>query len=121
VKASYLPTTLNRLPGFRVLRHLLSESISVPRLTQAGIETLQGYDWPGNIRELRNVIERAVIIAGGGALEFDLPVTGSSVDLTYFGPQDDEAPEVEYLTESENATPREGEPPCCSAKDRLEN
>src|SRR5262249_49714346 len=37
-----------------------------PRLTRAGIETLEGYDWPGNIRELRNVIERAVIIAGGG-------------------------------------------------------
>ena len=34
-----------------------------PRLTRAGIETLQGYDWPGNIRELRNVIERAVIFA----------------------------------------------------------
>jgi transcriptional regulator with GAF, ATPase, and Fis domain len=72
-----------------------------PRLTRAGIETLQSYDWPGNIRELRNIIERAVIIAGGGALEFDLPVTGSSVDLTFFGPQDDDAPETGYLTESE--------------------
>jgi DNA-binding NtrC family response regulator len=72
-----------------------------PRLTRAGIETLQSYDWPGNIRELRNVIERAIIFARGGALEFDLLVKGSSVDLTYFGPQDDEAPEAEYLTESE--------------------
>jgi DNA-binding NtrC family response regulator len=72
-----------------------------PRLTRAGIETLQGYDWPGNIRELRNIIERAVIIAGGGALEFDLPLTGSSVNLTPFGPPDDDAPEAEYLTESE--------------------
>src|SRR6201981_3744327 len=32
-----------------------------PRLTRAGIEKLQGYDWPGNIRELRNAIESAVI------------------------------------------------------------
>jgi DNA-binding NtrC family response regulator len=72
-----------------------------PRLTRAVIETLQNYDWPGNIRELRNVIERAMIFARGGALEFDLPVNGSSVDLTYFGPQDDEAPEAEYLTELE--------------------
>jgi len=72
-----------------------------PRLTRAGIETLQSYDWPGNIRELRNVIERAVIVARGGALEFDLPVTESLVDLTSFGPQDGYEPEAEYLTESE--------------------
>ena len=72
-----------------------------PRLTQAGIETLQGYDWPGNIRELRNVIERAVIFARGGVLDFDLPVTGSSTDLTSFGPRDGDQAEAKYLTESE--------------------
>jgi len=44
-----------------------------PRLTRAGITQLQGYDWPGNIRELRNIIERAVILADGAALEFDFP------------------------------------------------
>jgi transcriptional regulator with GAF, ATPase, and Fis domain len=74
-----------------------------PRLTRAGIETLQGYDWPGNIRELRNVIERAVIFARGGALEFDLPVPGPPVDRTSFEPESrggDQA-EPEYLTESE--------------------
>lgn len=43
-----------------------------PRLTRAGIVQLQGYDWPGNIRELRNVLERAVILTRGRALEFDL-------------------------------------------------
>jgi DNA-binding NtrC family response regulator len=72
-----------------------------PRLTRAGIETLQGYDWPGNIRELRNVIERAVIFAQGGALDFDLPLSGSSLDLTSFGPRDGDQAEPEYLTESE--------------------
>ena len=72
-----------------------------PRLTRAGIETLQGYDWPGNIRELRNVIERAVIFARGGVLDFDLPVTGSSTDLTSFGPREGDQAEAKYLTESE--------------------
>ena len=47
-----------------------------PRLTRAGMVQLQGYDWPGNIRELRNLIERAVILARGGAMEFDLPAGG---------------------------------------------
>ncbi|HTD13887.1 MAG TPA: sigma 54-interacting transcriptional regulator [Chthoniobacterales bacterium] len=45
-----------------------------PRLTRAGIETLLNYDWPGNIRELCNVIQRAAILAQGGALHFDLPM-----------------------------------------------
>lgn len=35
---------------------------------------LQKYDWPGNIRELRNVIERAIILSRGrGELRIDLP------------------------------------------------
>jgi transcriptional regulator with GAF, ATPase, and Fis domain len=46
-----------------------------PRLTRAGVVKLQNYNWPGNIRELRNVIERAVIISRGGVLDFDLPAT----------------------------------------------
>ena len=74
-----------------------------PRLTRAGIERLQGYDWPGNIRELRNVIERAVIFARGGALEFDLPTTGRPVDPTLFESESGSGDQVEleYLTESE--------------------
>jgi len=70
-----------------------------PRLTRAGIETLQGYDWPGNIRELRNVIERAAIFAQGGALDFDLPVTGG--DPNSFLLEGSDEGELEYLTDAE--------------------
>jgi DNA-binding NtrC family response regulator len=72
-----------------------------PRLTRAAIETLQDYEWPGNIRELRNVIERAVIFAEGGDLEFDVPKSESSVNLTFLQPRDAHQAEPEYLTESE--------------------
>src|SRR5262249_2945120 len=72
-----------------------------PKLTRAGIETLQSYDWPGNIRELRNVIERAVIFARGGTLEFDLLVDGSSVNLSCHEAQDGDSPAPEYVTELE--------------------
>jgi transcriptional regulator with GAF, ATPase, and Fis domain len=72
-----------------------------PRLTQAGIKALQGYDWPGNIRELRNVIERAVIFAQGGVLEFDVLASGSLTNLTSFAPPDVGQTELGYLTESE--------------------
>jgi hydrogenase-4 transcriptional activator len=36
----------------------------------------------GNVRELRNVIERAVILARGGSLEFDLPIAKQPSPLT---------------------------------------
>ena len=62
---------------------------------------LQNYDWPGNIRELRNVIERAAIFAQGGALEFDLPLGGSPADVTLFASEHDDEVEPEYLTEAE--------------------
>jgi DNA-binding NtrC family response regulator len=70
-----------------------------PKLTRGGTETLQNYDWPGNIRELRNVIERAVIVARGGALKFDLPKNGS--ELTSVERLEINRPEPEILTEPE--------------------
>lgn len=46
--------------------------VALPRLTKLHIEELQRRDWPGNVRELQNIIERAVILAKGGALQLDL-------------------------------------------------
>jgi transcriptional regulator with GAF, ATPase, and Fis domain len=73
-----------------------------PRLTRAGIAKLESYDWPGNIRELRNVIDRAVILARGGALDFDLPGGDGAPRSTSVRPAlstDGEHPG--FLTESE--------------------
>jgi two-component system, NtrC family, response regulator AlgB len=42
--------------------------------SQAVRDAFAGYSWPGNLRELRNVIERAVILAPGSTIELaDLP------------------------------------------------
>ena len=38
------------------------------KVTAEGIARLSAYDWPGNIRELANAIERATILAGGGPI-----------------------------------------------------
>jgi len=42
-------------------------------LKEKHILQLQNYDWPGNIRELRNVIERAVIVSRSSELRLDVP------------------------------------------------
>ena len=46
-------------------------------LSKKDITTLQQHQWPGNIRELRNVIERAVILTKGERLRLDLAIGGS--------------------------------------------
>ena len=42
---------------------------SVTTVAQAAMRIFEQYDWPGNIRELRNVIERAVILCDGAVVE----------------------------------------------------
>jgi len=48
------------------------------RLSMGDIENLQQYSWQGNIRELENVIERAVILSRDGRLIFELPKVQTS-------------------------------------------
>ncbi len=47
---------------------------SINSVDKNSLQALCRYDWPGNIRELRNVIERAVILAKGPILKIGLPV-----------------------------------------------
>ncbi len=42
--------------------------IPAPAITEAAVEKLQAYDFPGNIRELRNMVERALILTTGGEI-----------------------------------------------------
>jgi two-component system, NtrC family, response regulator AtoC len=46
----------------------------VPALSDETVRRLQSYPWPGNARELRNVIERALIFHDGGDLSVELPL-----------------------------------------------
>jgi PAS domain S-box-containing protein len=48
------------------------------KLTRSHADQIQNYDWPGNIRELKNVIERAVILSKGRSLRLDLPLPEST-------------------------------------------
>jgi DNA-binding NtrC family response regulator len=56
----------------RFLEHA-AESFAkpAPRLDADGVRKLESYDWPGNARELRNVIERALIFSTGPTLNVE--------------------------------------------------
>jgi DNA-binding NtrC family response regulator len=45
------------------------------QITQVGLSQLTCYHWPGNVRQLQNVIERSIILWQGGPLTFDLPTS----------------------------------------------
>lgn len=55
-----------------ILRIAKRHDIPAPPLTPEDVHLLQRYDWPGNIRELQNVIERAVILSKGRRLRLDM-------------------------------------------------
>jgi transcriptional regulator with GAF, ATPase, and Fis domain len=43
------------------------------------MSALSSYEWPGNIRELQNLIERAVILSNDGVLPNPLPALGTRI------------------------------------------
>ena len=58
-----------------IRRFAVSRQIPPPHLSPDALARLQAYAWPGNIRELRNVVERAIILCDGVELKArDLPV-----------------------------------------------
>jgi DNA-binding NtrC family response regulator len=51
-----------------------SKELQIPgphKLATGAIEKLRAYSWPGNLRELENVVERALILNKDGIIRFD--------------------------------------------------
>jgi two-component system nitrogen regulation response regulator NtrX len=56
-------------------RFAAERRMSAPTLSDEALAALQAHDWPGNVRQLRNIIERTIILAPGdrvGRIEVDL-------------------------------------------------
>jgi two-component system, NtrC family, response regulator AtoC len=70
-----IPPLRSRLEEIRPLAETFLRQISrdlgrpPPLLPPVSVGHLEGYTWPGNIRELKNVIERAVLLCEGPVLE----------------------------------------------------
>jgi len=44
-------------------RYAAEQGVAPPSISEEAMAALQAYDWPGNVRQLRNVIERTIILA----------------------------------------------------------
>jgi DNA-binding NtrC family response regulator len=75
-----LPPLRNYKDNLEVLAHVFIQEAArrhgklAPRLSPAALATLAAHDFPGNVRELKNAVEHAVIMCAGDAIEpHDLP------------------------------------------------
>jgi len=69
------------------------------RIGRQESEVLERHDWPGNIRELRNVIERAIIMSKGERLRLELTMGAQKSKAT--GTANDEPSEDDLRTDVE--------------------
>ncbi|MFH1700206.1 MAG: sigma-54 dependent transcriptional regulator [Candidatus Zixiibacteriota bacterium] len=72
-----MPTLRERLDDIPLLaKHFLETKNSPhPHLDDEILDLLKSYSWPGNIRELKNILERAIILAG------DNPIDGGCIGI----------------------------------------
>jgi len=62
------------LTGY-VLKKLMQEGYPARQISDAAMKVLSAYDWPGNIRELENVLRRAITLSSGAV------ITPESLDI----------------------------------------
>jgi formate hydrogenlyase transcriptional activator len=59
------------LVEYLIERYATKAGKRIRRISRSALRLFQAYDWPGNIRELQNVIERAVILCEGDTFSVD--------------------------------------------------
>ncbi|MEG8029451.1 sigma-54 dependent transcriptional regulator [Sphingomonas aerolata] len=58
-----------------IAHYAAERRVRTPEIAPDAMVALQSYDWPGNVRQLRNVVERTIILAPGdrlGRIDLDL-------------------------------------------------
>jgi formate hydrogenlyase transcriptional activator len=106
------------LTRYFVQKHAQRMGRTIDKIPTSAMEALTRYDWPGNIRELQNVLERSVILTHGNTLQIampDLGQTGSSVLSR--GSKASEATERQAIVKAlENAKGQVGGPDGAAAR-----
>jgi transcriptional regulator with GAF, ATPase, and Fis domain len=80
----YVPPLRERVEDIPLLVWRFVEELStafgkrVESIDDDNLAALQQYSWPGNIRELRNVVERAMILSNSSRLSIPMPLSTSS-------------------------------------------
>jgi DNA-binding NtrC family response regulator len=62
------PGDIPDLVRYFVRKHSVAFSLAEPVVTSQAVELLQQQTWPGNVRQLRNVVRKAILLARGLAI-----------------------------------------------------
>jgi formate hydrogenlyase transcriptional activator len=71
------------LVSYFAQKHARRMNKRIERIPAAALQALRRYSWPGNIRELENLIERAVILSSGPELLVEVPEVRSPEASAY--------------------------------------
>jgi NtrC-family two-component system response regulator AlgB len=91
------------LPSAEYFLSVVTESVTGKKkdFSPAARQALLGHSWPGNLRELRNVVERAAILCDRELLDVsDFPELSSRADTLSSGPQVGEFVTLDMLVEA---------------------
>jgi two-component system nitrogen regulation response regulator NtrX len=58
----------------------VNSSLSIPRLDQSAMDSLAAYGWPGNVRQLKNIVQRLLVLAVDPVIDAALVETALAAD-----------------------------------------
>lgn len=65
------PQDIIPMAEYLISRHWDDANPMIPKLSEQAARAMQAYQWPGNAREMDNVIQRSLILQNGGVIEID--------------------------------------------------
>jgi len=93
-------TDIPLIAKYFLTKYAQSMNKNVTDFSPQALEMISGYDWPGNIREVRNVVERAMVVAKGNQIQIEdlsFPFPSQSMSLVGESLEDVEKNHIEKI------------------------
>jgi transcriptional regulator with PAS, ATPase and Fis domain len=93
-------TDIPLIAKYFLTKYAQSMNKNVIDFSPQALEMISGYDWPGNIREVRNVVERAMVVAKGNQIQVEdlsFPFPSQSIPLVGESLEDVEKNHIEKI------------------------
>jgi DNA-binding NtrC family response regulator len=93
-------TDIPLIAKYFLTKYAQSMNKNVLDFSPEALEMIGGYDWPGNIREVRNVVERAMVVAKGNQIQVEdlsFPFPSQSMSLVGESLEDVEKNHIEKI------------------------